>query len=234
MPYGITPAAAFGQPPVDDDQFPRYLQFQDEGVDLGGRDADTVNFTGAGVTATRGTGANANVVTVNVPGGGSGSSTPVLAVTLVGASPATLGNDAPGTFFFSDWNGTTRSASTDAAWSETNNRIELSRAGLYEVTVSGRIASRAVNGFLPQMAYGSGVGTSALPATGRGGGDSRHYKTEGFVPFDEFAKFTDTYLVNITDIATQFITPRLYVHSYADGQADMDAVVLVRRIGDAA
>lgn len=46
--------------------FPDYLQFQDEGVDLGQRDADTLNFTGTGVTATRGVGEDANVVTVEV------------------------------------------------------------------------------------------------------------------------------------------------------------------------
>lgn len=47
------------------------IQFQDEGSNLGTTGtADTVNFTGAGVTASRAS----NTVTVNIPGGGGGVS----------------------------------------------------------------------------------------------------------------------------------------------------------------
>jgi hypothetical protein len=70
--FGITPVSDF--PPQTDDGFPNFIQFQDEGTALGGADAEVVDFTGAGVTATRGTGENANKVTVDIPGGGSAPS----------------------------------------------------------------------------------------------------------------------------------------------------------------
>lgn len=61
MSFGITPATGF--PPQASDEFPNYIQFQNQGVDLGLPNVDTVNF-GRNLTATRGTGENANVVTV--------------------------------------------------------------------------------------------------------------------------------------------------------------------------
>lgn len=61
MSFGITPAAGF--PPQASDEFPNYLQFQNQGTDLGLPNVDTVNF-GRNLIATRGTGENANVVTV--------------------------------------------------------------------------------------------------------------------------------------------------------------------------
>ncbi len=48
------------------DAFPNFIQFQFNGVDLGGPDADTVNFVGSGFTVTRGTGDDANTITVTV------------------------------------------------------------------------------------------------------------------------------------------------------------------------
>ena len=61
MSFGITPAAGF--PPQASDEFPNYIQFQNQGTDLGLPNVDTVNF-GRNLTATRGTGENANVLTV--------------------------------------------------------------------------------------------------------------------------------------------------------------------------
>jgi len=78
MSFGITPAAGF--PPQASDQFPNYIQFQQDGVDLGAPNVDTVNFSD-GLTATRGTGENANAVTVvaqtnpSSGGGGGGGDT---------------------------------------------------------------------------------------------------------------------------------------------------------------
>jgi len=60
--FSVTPVGAF--PPAEDEGFPQFIQWQALGVDLGGPDADTVDFEG-GLTATRGTGENANVVTVS-------------------------------------------------------------------------------------------------------------------------------------------------------------------------
>lgn len=47
--FSITPAAAF--PPVASDGFPRFMQWQHDGVDVGDTAVETVNFTGDGVTA---------------------------------------------------------------------------------------------------------------------------------------------------------------------------------------
>lgn len=64
MNFSITPVGPF--PPSNDEGFPQFIQFQEEGENLGGPDADTVNFVGEGVTATRGTGEDANIITVEV------------------------------------------------------------------------------------------------------------------------------------------------------------------------
>ncbi len=61
MSFGITPATGF--PPQASDEFPNYIQFQNQGTDLGLPNVDTVNF-GRNLTASRGTGENANAVTV--------------------------------------------------------------------------------------------------------------------------------------------------------------------------
>jgi hypothetical protein len=63
--FGITPVTGYPIPPSDD--FPQFIQFQQDGTNLGGPDADTVNITG-GLTARRGTGENANVITIEGDG----------------------------------------------------------------------------------------------------------------------------------------------------------------------
>lgn len=68
--FGLTPVGVFPPPTADD--FPQYIQFQNQGSDLGGPDATTVNFS-TNLTATRGTGENEGVVTVTASGGGAGS-----------------------------------------------------------------------------------------------------------------------------------------------------------------
>lgn len=69
MSFGITPASGWPTPASDD--FPTGIQFQFEGVDLGGPDAHTVNFVSAGsggvFSVTRGEGESAGVITVAIP-----------------------------------------------------------------------------------------------------------------------------------------------------------------------
>lgn len=69
--FGITPVTGYPIPPSD--EFPQFIQMQSDGVDLGGPDVDTLNFT-TNLTATRGTGENASTVTITASGGGGGSS----------------------------------------------------------------------------------------------------------------------------------------------------------------
>jgi len=54
-----------GHVPLAPGVMPQYIQFRFNGVDLGGPDADTVDFVGSGFNVTRGTGANANKITVS-------------------------------------------------------------------------------------------------------------------------------------------------------------------------
>jgi hypothetical protein len=61
--FTITPVSV--ESAVGDD-FPNFIQFQFNGVNLGGPDADTVNFVGSGFTVTRGSGDDANTITVTV------------------------------------------------------------------------------------------------------------------------------------------------------------------------
>jgi len=42
--FGITPVTGF--PPASDEGFPRFLQFQQDGVDVGDTTVEVVNFTG--------------------------------------------------------------------------------------------------------------------------------------------------------------------------------------------
>ncbi len=62
MTFEITPVAA----PVAQAQAGEFIQFQNDGTDLGVPNVTVVNFTGTGVEATRGTGENANVITVRI------------------------------------------------------------------------------------------------------------------------------------------------------------------------
>jgi len=74
MPFGITPLAGFAQQAPT--EFPRFLQFQNLGIDLGGPDAETLDFEGS-LVATRGTGENSGKVTVTVAGLAGGTVTSV-------------------------------------------------------------------------------------------------------------------------------------------------------------
>jgi len=60
--FSVSPVQGFAQ--QTGDGAPSFIQFQDDGVNLGGPDADTLNF-GAGLTATRGVGEFENVVQVD-------------------------------------------------------------------------------------------------------------------------------------------------------------------------
>lgn len=65
--FSITPSHA--APPVTPEQFPNFIQFRLNGVDLGGPDVTVIDFVGDGWTVTRGEGDNAHIVYVSyVPG----------------------------------------------------------------------------------------------------------------------------------------------------------------------
>lgn len=63
MTFSITPTSAF--PPAASEDFPNFIQFQFNGVNLGGPDADTINFVGTLVAVSRGSSAvDENTITV--------------------------------------------------------------------------------------------------------------------------------------------------------------------------
>lgn len=65
MTFGINPVTGF--PPAAADDFPNFIQFQWNGVNLGGPDADTVNFVGTGFTVVRGgSGVGDNTITITL------------------------------------------------------------------------------------------------------------------------------------------------------------------------
>jgi hypothetical protein len=66
--FSITPASGFNPP--TDDGFPNFIQFRNNGTNLGAADATIVDVSG-GLTATRGVGEDANKVTITGEGGGS-------------------------------------------------------------------------------------------------------------------------------------------------------------------
>lgn len=231
MAFGITPTTPDSvngdNPPVTSEGFPRFIQFQAAGSDLGGPDVDTVNF-GDNLTATRGTGENANRVTVAAAaagGGGGGSETPSLVVQLVGAGSGVFNDNG-----FSDWLGTVLCTSTDASWNEASNRVDISTAGLYSVRIVGRITS--TDGFWPggSTAYGSRL-FNGLPA------DRSAYTREVNGTYSDdspgYVQFTDEFVVSIAEEdLPDFVTPQLYGSTYLQEEtATFQAVVIVKRLG---
>ena len=137
MTFGLTPVT--GYPPATADDFPNFIQFQQDGENLGGPDADTVNFTGDGVSATRGEGENAGVVTVTVAGGGQAE---VMVVSLQ-VFVDELSSSASGMVV--DWTSSPTVASTDAEWDDSENGVVFATAGVYRVMTKLQLASGMFN-----------------------------------------------------------------------------------------
>jgi hypothetical protein len=66
MAFEIQAAASEpGSNPVAPGQMPQFIQFRFNGVDLGGPDANVVDFVGTAFVVSRGTGASADTITVS-------------------------------------------------------------------------------------------------------------------------------------------------------------------------
>ena len=155
--FSITPAGSFPAPASEsgDTGFVNFIQFQQDGTNLGDANADTVNFTGSGVTATRGTGENSGVLTVDIAGGGGAAA--VLVVDLLPVDQVLLnGVD------FSDWVGTPVVESTDTTWDDVNG-ITFLNAGVYEIAIGVR--AQGESGVLPDD--GTYYGTYVSPSAGQ-------------------------------------------------------------------
>lgn len=217
--FAMSPAQGFN--PQTPDEFPDFIQFRDQGADLGGPDADVLDF-GAGLQATRGTGENANVVSVVATGGSGGAAT--LMLSLQANTQAAFDG-----VVFNDWDATQEVASADAEWSA--GAIAFNRTGMYEVTIIGRVSTEGGPwGTLGETYYGSEI-TNARGLTKSG--HSRKAESDSLFVGPPSVVWTDKYFVNITDIETQTVTPSLHADRYVDENdpADMRAMVSVTRIG---
>lgn len=209
MSFSMTPVTGF--PPVTPDEFPNFIQFQGEGTNLGGADADTVNFTGSGVTATRGEGENAGTVTVEIEGGGSGGANPTLIVGLEGLTTGNWENSPD----FSDWFGDVKKTSTEAVWSDATQDITVSTTGVYQVTIAGRVTAVSPNTWPleDETLFGSVIDTAIFPERSKYGrtlpGEFLGYSNANSMTW------SDSFFVEITDVE-QTIVPKLYANKYND------------------
>lgn len=234
MPFSLTPVSGF--PPQTPDEFPNFIQFQEDGLNLGLPDADTLNVTG-NASLTRGTGENSNVVTLNVAStstggaGGGGSDTPTLVLALAGTADGAFdGSD------FSNWTGTVVQTSADATWAEYTNLINIETEGIYEVSIAARVVAD---------------GGSSWPSTGNGWSQFGSNVTEAIaLPKSRYSRqaagsfgdnseaamqWHDQFVVDATDLP-QTVVPRLYAQAYSGGgvTATFSAVVTVKRISPSA
>ena len=127
MAFGLTPVSGF--PPPTPDEFPNFIQFRADGENLGGPDADTVDFVYP-LVATRGTGENSNIVTVTSDENPYAS--PAVGASLVAFKLSGSGSGA--------W--TFTSLVEDAgvgSWNDTTDIFTFAGAGVYQVQVSARL-----------------------------------------------------------------------------------------------
>lgn len=123
--FSIAPAQGFARPPGQG--FPNYMQIQNQGVNLGLPNVDTLNF-GSGLTATRGTGENANTVTVTGEGGG--PQTLLVNAEIEGFAGSGVSYSMQ----------TVLVESADTEWDPTIHQINFITSGFYRIIVSVQVA----------------------------------------------------------------------------------------------
>lgn len=216
--FGITPVT--NMPAQTAGEFPQYLQFQADGENLGGRDADTLNF-GSGLTATRGVGVNANKVTLTAAGGGSASELLVSGI----STNSTFDGSVPTEYFGSQ----VLNPSADVSWDETTATLTFARAGLYAITVMVRILVGGEDVFPTGFVWygvglvnGTGPNPTKHPAFSDGSEDNGDRNEQCF---------TDTVYYNTVDGMSTDL--RIYAESadHASVSANFEAVLNARFIG---
>lgn len=213
--FSVSPAQGFNPP--TDEGFPQFIQFQADGANLGGPDADTLNF-GSGLTATRGTGEHENEVTVTADGGGATEA--VLAFFLSGSG-------AYGTTI-DTWAHTAGVASADASWNSGANRIEFARTGIYEILVSSFLQLSDTDGHAVAYGVASDDGNNIPSSIARGAID---YQTvpSGFDTVNGTMRFVD-----ITSSGADLVREiGAGLTITGEGTFTADLAITVRRLGDA-
>ena len=235
--FSISPAGPF--PPPGGDEFPNYLQIQSEGENLGTPTADTLNFTGDGVTVTRGAGENVNKVTVDIPGGGGGGGgSAVAAFTMAGVGMGKGYEHA-----FSNWTAGAIVSQSFVSWDQDTQRFVFNQSGIYLFTIRGRIT------------LASGLSWNDLSATAIAmygtffldGDDNQYfvgqYSKPGTRYPDPGADFPKT--LSWTDAAHRIVSSdgesvriQLFFDNYDDNGSgatfEPSAEVFIERIGDVA
>lgn len=136
--FGLTPAGPF--PPPTGDGFGTAPQYQNQGVDLGGPDAATLNFA-TGLTATR----TGDVVSVAAEGGGPPASTAILAAYLTGSMPSPTANVRVNNWVLS----TTPfdDGSGRVVWNSTTAQLQINVSGVYAFDLQGQWVGASAGNF---------------------------------------------------------------------------------------
>lgn len=222
MGFGMTPATNWPVPTPDD--FPTFIQFQSAGVDLGGPDADTVNFS-TGLTATRGEGESANIITV-VSSEGGGGATAVFS--LEGASVGSF-NAAK----FGDWSPATVVLANDiATWDDAGKALKIAAAGTYAVKVECKVSSTVGGGSssFPRddIIYGGEVDHAVISSATQLGFNSSALGLDSRT----YVQWVEDFTVQ-TSASDVLVQPRIYCKCYNsnDGKdSSFSAVVTVTKL----
>lgn len=184
--FSVTPVSNI--PPPNAEEFPNFIQFQQDGENLGGPDADTLNFVG--LKATRGVGENSNVVTVTAASPGlltlASNPDPPFAIMTFDNVPAN-----------NIWSGGDAEVpSQNWEWSQDDLQLRFNATGIYQIISTNYIEADA--GVWPNGAttYGSQIGDPF--GTGSRGVQARFHDETN--PEDTRARmdWTDQHIVYVT------------------------------------
>lgn len=224
MGFGMIPATNWPVPTPDD--FPTFIQFQEDGVNLGGPDASTVNFS-TGLVATRGEGESADIITVTASGGGGGGA--ATAVFLIAGATT----DEFDSTRFSDWSpATTALANAIATWDDTGKALSVAAAGTYavkiECKVTATVAGNPVSFPRDDIIYGAEVDHSVISTRTQLGFNSSALGLDN----REYVQWVEDFTVQ-TSAADVLVQPRIYCKCYSsnDGKdATFSAVVTITKL----
>lgn len=213
---------AFSVSPITDipapqaESFPNFIQFQASGENLGGADADTLNFS-TGLTATRGTGENSDVVTLTAAGGAS------YGVIRLSRPP----DPPPGAFdlvpFAADWQSSV--LVENAGWSFADGALTFAETGIYRVVATCTIQPDGNVWPVGVTYYGSIIGASRSFL-------SRFY-TDYELVYSNTVQWTDQHVLTI-DTEQTAVDCRLYAYATATDYAvaAVSMTLVVERLGD--
>ncbi len=222
--FSITPATDV--PPPDAGEFPDFIQFQDQGVDLGLADADTLNFS-TGLTATRGVGENSNVVTVV-------GLAPPPGVLVLTSNPDPSGpimafDNVVATDIWAA--GAARVPSADWEWNGFDEVLTFIRAGYYQIVATSYIEADAGVWPAGSTTYGSQIGD---PNANGSIGSQARFRDDGN-PEDTSIRmtWTDQHVVNIeTDGEEMAVGLFASAQSTGDGVLFAGMTAVITRLSD--